>query len=64
MASSSSKVEIEIFDKSNNFELWKMKILAHLCNRGLDLAPGRENKLPESMEEEKKREVLKKDHST
>ena len=38
MASSSSKVEIEKFDGSNDFGLWKMKMLAHLGNLGLDFA--------------------------
>ncbi|KAL5544596.1 hypothetical protein UlMin_008380 [Ulmus minor] len=39
-------------------------MLAHLGNLGLDLALGGESKLPESMEEEKKREVLKRAHNT
>ena len=64
MASSSSKVEIEKFDGSNDFGLWKMKMLAHLGNLGLDLALGGESKLSESMEEEKKRGVLKRAHNT
>ncbi|KAL5555285.1 hypothetical protein UlMin_037521 [Ulmus minor] len=64
MASSSSKVEIEKFDGTNDFGLWKMKMLEHLGNLGLDLALGGEIKLPKSMEEEKKREVLKRDHNT
>ncbi|KAL5567657.1 hypothetical protein UlMin_024232 [Ulmus minor] len=62
MASSSSKVEIEKFDGSNDFGLWKMKMLAHLGNLGLDLALGKE--FPESMDEEKKKEVLKKAYNT
>ncbi|KAL5562397.1 hypothetical protein UlMin_032144 [Ulmus minor] len=62
MASSSSKVEIEKFDGSNDFGLWKMKMLAHLGNLGLDLALGKE--FLESMDEEKKKEVLKKAYNT
>ncbi|KAL5540237.1 hypothetical protein UlMin_044477 [Ulmus minor] len=62
MASSSSKVEIEKFDGSNDFGLWKMKMLAHLGNLGLDFALGKE--FPESMDEEKKWEVLKKAYNT
>ena len=38
MSRSSSKVQIEKFDGSNDFGLWKMKILPHLGNLGLDLA--------------------------
>ena len=62
MANSSSKLEIEKFDSSNDFGLWKMKMLTYLGNFGLDLALGKE--FPESMDEEKKREVLKKAYNT
>ncbi|KAL5560698.1 hypothetical protein UlMin_036909 [Ulmus minor] len=62
MASSSYKVEIEKFDVSNDFGLWKMKMLAHLGNLGLNLALGKE--FPESIDEEKKMEVLKKAYNT
>ena len=64
MASSSSKVEIEKFDWSNYFGFWKMKMLAHLGNLGLDLALGEESKLLESIEKEKKWEVLERTHNT
>ena len=62
MACSSSKVEIEKFDGANDFGLWKMKMLAHLGNLGLDLALGKE--FLESIDEEKKWEVLKKAYKT
>ncbi|KAL5575220.1 hypothetical protein UlMin_016919 [Ulmus minor] len=62
MVSSSSKVEIENFDGSNDFGLWKMKMLAHLSNLGLDFALGKE--FPKTMDEEKKGEILKKAYNT
>ena len=62
MASSSPKVEIKKFDGSNDFELWNLKMLAHLDNLGLNLALGGE--FSKSMEEEKKWEVLKRAQNT
>ena len=62
MSSSSSKLEIEKFDGSNDFGLWKMKILPHLGNLGLDLA--QEIFFSETMDDEKKRKVLKKAYNT
>ncbi|KAL5554377.1 hypothetical protein UlMin_041778 [Ulmus minor] len=62
MASSSSKVEIEKFDGSNDFGLWNMKMLAHLAILGLDLAL--ENDFSETMDVEKRKEVLKKAYNT
>ncbi|KAL5577191.1 hypothetical protein UlMin_018890 [Ulmus minor] len=62
MSSSSSKVEIEKFDGSNDFGLWKMKILAHLGILGLDLAL--ENIFLETIDVEKRKEVLKKAYNT
>ena len=62
MASSSSKVEIEKFDGSNDFGLWKMKMLAHLGNLGLDFAL--DDDFLETMKEDKKMEVLKKAYNT
>ena len=62
MASSSSKVDIEKFDGTNDFGLWKMKMRAHLGNLGLMKAL--EGKLPETMEVEKKEEALDKAYNT
>ena len=62
MASSSYKVEIEKFDGSNDFGLWKMKMLAHLGNLGLDFAL--KDDFPKTMKDDKKREVLKKAYNT
>ncbi|KAL5544284.1 hypothetical protein UlMin_008068 [Ulmus minor] len=62
MSSSSSKIEIEKFDGSNDFGLWKMKMLAHLGILGLDLAL--ENVFPKTMDVEKRTEVLKKAYNT
>ncbi|KAL5575291.1 hypothetical protein UlMin_016990 [Ulmus minor] len=62
MASSSSKVEIEKFDGSNDFGLWKMKMLAHLGNLGFDLALGKE--FLETMDEDKKGKFLKNAYNT
>ena len=64
MASSSSKVKIEKFDSSNDFGLWKMKILAHLGNLGLDTTLGEVRKLLATMDDEKKEGVLKKPYNT
>ena len=62
MASLSSKVKMDKFDGSDDFGLWKMKMLAHLGNLGLDLALG--DDFPETMKDDKKREVLKKAYNT
>ena len=62
MASSSSKVKIKKFDGSNDFGLWKMKMLAHLGNLGLNLALG--DDFPKTMKDDKKRKVLKKAYNT
>ena len=62
MSTSISKVEIENFDGSNDFGWWKMKMLAHLGILVLDLAL--ENNFPETMDVEKRREVLKTTYNT
>ena len=64
MANSSSKVEIEKFDSSNDFRLWKMKMLAHLSNLSLDKALEGASKLLATMDDENKEEVLKRAYNT
>lgn len=46
MMASTSKVDIEKFDGSNDFGLWKVKMLAHLGNMGLGKALDGSDKLP------------------
>ena len=59
-----SKVDIEKFDGKNDFGLWKMKMLAHLGNMGFAKALEGADKLPASLTEEKKTEILDKAYNT
>ena len=59
-----SKFDIEKFDRTNDFGLWKMKMLAHLGNMGLVKALEGASTLPMTMDDEKKQEVLERAYNT
>ncbi|OAE27125.1 hypothetical protein AXG93_3984s1000 [Marchantia polymorpha subsp. ruderalis] len=61
---STSKVDIEKFDGSNDFELWKVKMLAHLGNMGLRKALDGSDKLLLTWDVTKKEEVLERAFNT
>ena len=48
------KFEVEKFDGSNDFSLWKLKLQALLDQQGLAMALEGKDKLPESLSTEKK----------
>ena len=58
------KFEVEKFDGSNDFSLWKLKLQALLDQQGLSKAFEGEEKLPESLSSEKKEEMIVKARST
>ena len=58
------KFEVEKFDGSNDFSLWKLKLQALLDQQGLAMALEGKDKLPESLSAEKKEEVMIKARST
>ena len=64
MASSTKKHDIQKFDGSDDFSVWKMKMLALLGNLGLDEALVGEAQMPTSYTEEKKKEIMKKAYKT
>lgn len=59
-----SKFEVEKFTGSNDFGLWKMKMKAILVKEGLALALEGEDKMPEIMKAEEKKELLDKAYSS
>ena len=61
---STSKVDIEKFDGSNDFGLWKVKMLAHLGKMGLGKALDGAEKLPATWDAAKKEEVLERAFNT
>ena len=60
---SSLKFDLEKFNGSNDFTLWKVKMRALLVQQGCAAALEGEDKLPKDMKEEVKRDVLAKAHS-
>ena len=58
------KFEVENFDGSNNFSLWKLKLQALLDQQGLATALKSKDKLLESLSPEKKEEIMVKPCST
>ena len=60
----SFKFEMEKFDGKNDFNLWRAKMMAHLGNLGLDEALKGESKMPTSLSEKEKSEILKKARNT
>lgn len=58
MANASTKHEIENFDGTNDFGLWKIKMLAHLGNLGLDETLEGEAKMSATYNE-KKKDIMK-----
>ena len=53
-----TKFEVEKFTGLNDFGLWKMEIKAVLVKEGLATALEGAEKLPETMKEEEKKELL------
>lgn len=64
MACSSTKYEIEKFDGTNDFAIWKLKMLALLGNLGLDEALEGESKMPADYSDEKKKDIMKRAYNT
>ena len=58
------KFEVEKFDGSNDFSLWKLKVQALLDQQGLGKALEGESKLPEALSPDKKEEIMAKARST
>ena len=61
---STFKSDIEKFDGKNDFLLWKEKMTAHLGILGLDDALKGLAKMPQTMSDEKKEEVMKRARNT
>ncbi|XP_047320437.1 uncharacterized protein LOC124924441 [Impatiens glandulifera] len=59
-----SKVDIEKFNGTKDFGLWKMKMKAHLDNMRVAKALEGESQLPASMDLEKKMEVFERSYNT
>ena len=55
---------MEKFDGKNDFNLWREKMIARLANLGLDEALNGELKMPSSLSEKEKLEILKKTRNT
>ncbi|KAK0599734.1 hypothetical protein LWI29_008110 [Acer saccharum] len=64
MATSTTKHEVEKFDGTNDFVVWKMKMSALLSNLGLDEALEGEDKMPSTYTEEKKKDIMKRAFNT
>ncbi|KAK0599638.1 hypothetical protein LWI29_007194 [Acer saccharum] len=64
MATSTTKHEVEKFDGTNDFAVWKMKMSALLGNLGLDEALEGEDKMPSTYTEEKKKDIMKRAFNT
>ncbi|GKE18328.1 hypothetical protein Tco_1425905 [Tanacetum coccineum] len=60
---SSHKFDLEKFNGSNDFTLWKVKMRALLVQQGCAVALEGEDKFPKDMKEEVKKEILEKAHS-
>ena len=60
----SFKIDMEKFDGKNDFNLWREKMIAHLGNLGLDEALKGESKMPSSLSEKEKSDILKKARNT
>ena len=63
-AASAARYDIEKFDGSNDFGLWRMKMRALLGNLGLEEALDGESKMPKVYSKEKKKEIIKKAYNT
>jgi len=59
----SYKFDIEKFNGSNDFSLWKVKMKAVLVHQGCAAALDGEDRLPETLTEDEKKEMLEKAHS-
>lgn len=59
----SARFDIEIFTGKNDFGLWRLKMRALLVQQGLELALEGEQKLPSTLTDKEKREILDKAHS-
>ena len=64
MATSFTKHEIEKFDGTNDFTIWKLKMLALLGHMGLDKALEGESKMLASYSDEKKKDIMKRAYNT
>ena len=60
---SSHKFEIDKFDGSNDFTLWKVKMKAFLVQQGCATVLEGEGKLPEGLKATEKTEILARAHS-
>ncbi|GKD07190.1 hypothetical protein Tco_1186875, partial [Tanacetum coccineum] len=60
---SSHKFDLEKFNGSNDFTLWKVKMMALLVQQGCAVALEGEDKFPKDTKEEIKKEILEKAHS-
>ncbi|GKG00572.1 hypothetical protein Tco_0302262, partial [Tanacetum coccineum] len=60
---SSHKFDLEKFNGSNNFMLWKVKMRALLVQQGCAVALEGEDKFPNDTKEEVKKEIMAKAHS-
>ncbi|GJR57072.1 retrovirus-related pol polyprotein from transposon TNT 1-94 [Tanacetum coccineum] len=60
---SSRKFDLEKFNGSNNFMLWKVKMRALLVQQGCAVALEGEDKFPNDTKEEVKKEIMAKAHS-
>ncbi|KAK3007741.1 hypothetical protein RJ639_014050 [Escallonia herrerae] len=59
----STKYDLEKFDKSNDFNLWRMKMRAILIQQGLLKALKGKQGLPDTMFNDEKEDMLERDHS-
>ena len=60
---SSAKYEVEKFTGKNSFSLWRIKMRAMLVQQGLLKALSGKEKLPSTLSDEQKDEMLEKAHS-
>ena len=57
------KFDLEKFNGENDFNLWRLKMRAILVHQGLEDALEGEDKMPDTLTESMKREILRKAHS-